>query len=438
VIWVNLIAYSAQVFLLVVLCGGLPRLLRLIAPAVQLAFWRTLLGVCLALPLVEPWAPPRAVSTRLELLQKAPQPFTLLPDVQFDPHFQVRFSYAVFAVLGMVIAAGIAIRIGWLLCGLWRLRQLRRGATGEATGFEDLQDLIGAACPILWSPDVRHPVAFGIRRPVILLPCSLQEAAPVARRAVVAHELHHVKRRDWGWILLEEVIRSVFWFHPAMWWLVSRVQLARETVVDELSILVSTARRAYLDALLTFADDSRLGSPAFSARRHLFHRVMLLSQEGGMSSIRVAFASCLLMIALAGASIGAVAAFPLYGNAVAARPPRQAVQIGIPPSTDDEFRVAVARMNPLRIGGAVKAPLKVRDVKPVYPSDAQADGVTGVVIVEILVDTEGAVSDVHLLRSIPPLDQAAVDAVRQWKFMPTLLNGEPQNVQMTVTINFTL
>ena len=89
------------------------------------------------------------------------------------------------------------------------------------------------------------------------------------------------------------MIRSVFWFHPAMWWLVSRVQLARETVVDELSILVTNARRTYLDTLLAFADDTGLASsPAFSARRHLFHRVMLLSKEGEMSSIRVAVGSC--------------------------------------------------------------------------------------------------------------------------------------------------
>ena len=109
---------------------------------------------------------------------------------------------------------------------------------------------------------------------------------------MVAHELHHVKRRDWGWVVGEELVRSVFWFHPAMWWLVSRVQLARETVVDELSILATNARRTYLDTLLAFADDSGLASsPAFSARRHLFHRVMLLSKEGEMSSIRVALGS---------------------------------------------------------------------------------------------------------------------------------------------------
>ena len=206
-------------------------------------------------------------------------------------------------------------RFGWIGLGLVRLRRLRRRATDPATGFEDLQDTIGTTPRILWSAEVRHPVTFGVRQPVVLLPIALKSADVAAQRAVVAHELHHVKRRDWSWDVAEEMIRSVFWFHPAMWWLVSRVQLARETVVDELSILVTNARRTYLDTLLAFADDTGLASsPAFSARRHLFHRVMLLSKEGEMTSIRVALGSCVLVLALGAGSWGAVTAFPLYGE----------------------------------------------------------------------------------------------------------------------------
>ena len=122
-------------------------------------------------------------------------------------------------------------------------------------------------------------------------------------------------------------MRSVFWFHPAMWWLVSRVQLARETVVDELSILVTNARRTYLDTLLAFADDTGLGSsPAFSARRHLFHRVMLLSKEGEMSSIRVAVGSGVLIVALGAGTLGRRQAFPLYGERSRRRRRRRAIQ----------------------------------------------------------------------------------------------------------------
>ncbi len=93
---------------------------------------------------------------------------------------------------------------------------------------------------------------------------------------------------------------------------------------------------------------------------------------------------------------------------------------------------------PLRVGGSIKEPRKIKDVKPVYPADAEAAGIQGVVILEAVVSPSGSVSDARVLRSVPGLDQAAVDAVRQWEFTPTLLNGVPVPVIMTVTVNFTL
>ena len=63
------------------------------------------------------------------------------------------------------------------------------------------------------------------------------------QRAVLSHELIHVQRRDWMWLVVEEVVRAVFWFHPGVWWLISRVQLAREEVVDELAMLATGTRR---------------------------------------------------------------------------------------------------------------------------------------------------------------------------------------------------
>jgi protein TonB len=91
----------------------------------------------------------------------------------------------------------------------------------------------------------------------------------------------------------------------------------------------------------------------------------------------------------------------------------------------------------VRVGGRVKAPSKIRDVKPVYPAIAQSAHVSGVVTIEATIGPEGKVIDAKVVRSIPMLDQAALDAVRQWEYTPTLLNGEPVPVLVTVTINFT-
>ena len=73
-----------------------------------------------------------------------------------------------------------------------------------------------------------------------------------------------------------------------------------------------------------------------------------------------------------------------------------------------------------------------------YPSIAQSARVQGVVIIEATIGLSGRVTDTRVLRSIPLLDQAAIDAVKQWEFTPTTLNGTAVPVIMTVTVQFTL
>ncbi len=92
----------------------------------------------------------------------------------------------------------------------------------------------------------------------------------------------------------------------------------------------------------------------------------------------------------------------------------------------------------VRVGGKIKPPKKIKDVMPAYPAPAKSAGVAGVVIIEATIGANGKVIATKVLRSVPMLDQAAVDAVRQWEFTPTLLNGAPVPVVMTVTVNFTL
>jgi periplasmic protein TonB len=93
---------------------------------------------------------------------------------------------------------------------------------------------------------------------------------------------------------------------------------------------------------------------------------------------------------------------------------------------------------PQHVGGSVRPPAKIVHVAPQYPALARASRVQGVVIIEATIDSRGNVESATVLRSIPLLDQAALDAVRQWKFTPTLLNGVAVPVIMTVTVNFEL
>ena len=90
------------------------------------------------------------------------------------------------------------------------------------------------------------------------------------------------------------------------------------------------------------------------------------------------------------------------------------------------------------MASSIRPPSKVVHVAPQYPQIARASRVQGLVIIEATIDVSGNVQSASVLRSIPLLDQAALDAVRQWKFTPTLLNGVAVPVVMTVTVNFEL
>jgi protein TonB len=93
---------------------------------------------------------------------------------------------------------------------------------------------------------------------------------------------------------------------------------------------------------------------------------------------------------------------------------------------------------PVRVGGVIRRPQIVHQVDPVYPPMALAARVQGIVIIEATISAEGAIMDARILRSVHLLDQAALDAVRQWRYEPSRLNGVAVPVIMTVTVSFTL
>lgn len=109
----------------------------------------------------------------------------------------------------------------------------------------------------------------------------------------------------------------------------------------------------------------------------------------------------------------------------------------IPPPPPPSRAVAPA---PIRVGGNIRVPSKLKDVKPVYPDAMRAAGREGVVPIEAIIGVDGTVTSVRVTTAQvhPDFAIAAVDAVRQWLFSPTLLNGQPVEVVMTVTVDFKL
>jgi protein TonB len=97
-----------------------------------------------------------------------------------------------------------------------------------------------------------------------------------------------------------------------------------------------------------------------------------------------------------------------------------------------------AQVPRVRIGGDIKPPTRIKYVMPKYPEDAKANRIQGVVFLEVVLATDGTVLSADVVRSVPELDEAALAAVREWEYTPTLLNGEPVELIMTVTISFSL
>ena len=127
--------------------------------------------------------------------------------------------------------------------------------------------------------------------------------------------------------------------------------------------------------------------------------------------------------------IGAISGPPgdALGDPLGPAPPPPTPRVVVPPAPQ-----------PVRVGSGLRPPQKIHHVAPVYPTIAQSARVSGTVILEALIAEDGSVRDVKVLRSVALLDTAAVEAVRQWRFTPTLLNGTPVQVIMTVTVTFSL
>jgi protein TonB len=97
-----------------------------------------------------------------------------------------------------------------------------------------------------------------------------------------------------------------------------------------------------------------------------------------------------------------------------------------------------AALPPVRIGGQIKTATLLHRIEPVYPDFAVQAHVQGVVILEATVNEKGEVVNVQVLRSIKLLDKAAIEAVKQWRYSPVLLNGTPRSFVLTVTLNFSI
>ena len=567
----NIAAHWVQAGILSLAAAVAIRLLNLNESSSRLAALHLTVIAIIALPLVQPW---KTVEPALEVTSSA----SVSIAAPLEIHEPVQGVVAAaswpdpsFAIVAIVMAGG-GLRLLWLLFGIIRLGRFSRAASSvptPAVAWEIESDL-AVAPRYIQQTGGRGPWTFGWIRPAVALPAGFDSLAPAFQRAVICHELVHIKRRDILVAFAEELAVAALWFHPWMWLLRARIRVAREQVVDRRVIAMLDNRDDYVRCLVDMSGHDL--APHFSQAgagmlrpRELRARVDAIFQEVHMSRTRFAVAALAFVAVTIATGLIAAAAMPLRASSLvstsndlptlvsryliadgpaapinwrAAAPPqtapesprrqinrvypeypRDALERGIkgvvivditinaagdvstaavvsgpqelrasaftaalglkytPGKSVTAMQIAFEYVlsgttwgvglrptprnvaaellraaeglkagppsNPdatgaYRIGGGLMPPKKIKDVAPVYPPIAQEARVQGVVIMEARVDEHGNVSDVRVLRSIPLLDKAAIDAVRQWQYTPTTMNGVAVPVIMTLTVNFTL
>jgi TonB family protein len=218
------------------------------------------------------------------------------------------------------------------------------------------------------------------------------------REAIACHELMHVHRRDWLFVLAEETVRSLLWFHPAVWYVLSRIQLAREQVVDSEVVRLTENRDGYLDALVEVAAHRLLPDPGgllqvpaplFLRKRHLAARVAAVLKEVSMSKSRIAARLAAVCSAMFLAARVAIWFVPFVS-------PAQTV-LDDPGVTVDAGATLLHR-----------APVR-------HPGNAN-----GTVTLEASLNSKGEVTDAHVLSGPDDLRKEALSSVLQWHYSPGL------------------
>lgn len=416
----NLVAYSVQLAVVVGAAVLLMTTLRVTSPRASLRFWQMLFAAAVLSPFGQLWMPR-------------------------DPSHEVRAAGALWSVVALegegsgqltlldgspatllvaVLAVGVVARLGWLALGLLRLRAISRESESAAAIqplASSLQRDLDVAADVRFSSDVSAPATIGVRRPVVLLPHRVQHLEPALQRAILSHELIHVRRGDWLSAMVEELWCAVLWFNPAARALASRLSLARETLVDEATIAHTRDRRAYAAALLAFSttEPRLLGATALIGRRHLQQRIDLIAQEGSMrrSSLAIRLAVVAAIVSLAGMTTMAYAPLVAAASAQSGKP----VKPGSDPS--------------------ILLPKVVHEVKPDYTREAMQAKVQGSVYLSVVVLASGEVGDITVTQSLDKehgLDDEAVKAMRQWTFEPGTQDGKPVPVEVEIEMRFTL
>ena len=291
---------------------------RLRDARVQLLGWQALLLLLLLLPWLQPWQPVAPLALEVDRGSVWLEVVSVLGGA--GPSSEVgrlteRPGTDPWSWLLTLLGAGVVVRVGWLATGVARLRRLtgRSGGTGTPEVAAELQRRIGVTARFVRSPETRTPYSFGVLAPTVVLPMAFDAMEPSFQRAILCHELVHIRRRDLVCAVVEEAVVACLWFHPWVWVIRRRIRLAREQVVDAAVVRLTGDRPAYVRCLVAVAGGRFFPSLAASMSRpgEVRVRTDTLFQEVDMSKFRLMVVTTVLCLLLGTTTWFSVSTVPL-------------------------------------------------------------------------------------------------------------------------------
>lgn len=409
----NAAVFSLQIAALIAVAAVLMAALRIRSPQPRVRIWHALLAGCLLMPALTRWqSEPPATDGTVSATSAAAGVIR----TNDDSARKLSWPFSVAESLLLLLGTGFAVRVAMLLIAVRRLRAMSRRARlvwPIPDSIERAQQAAGAHPMFCWSDEVAGPVTFGYRQPVVLLPARFTELTPAEQTSVALHEALHVRRCDWLYTAAEEVIRALLWFHPAIWFALNRIQLAREQAVDQMVVRAMRGSDEYVDALLKIAaaqiEPDLAPAPLFLKKQHLRERVITIVKGANMSAKRLAISILTLIVALPTTAFVIATYLPL----------RAAAQ-----STPADSAGVEVKTGPFKV---------LHRTAVQYPIEARDTGQEGTVIVGVTLDRNGEVTDARVVSSTGPdsLRRAALSSVLGWHFSTEPVEIAPGNRRPT-------
>lgn len=280
---------------------------------------------------------------------------------------------------------------------------------------------------IATSSRIFGPVTIGFFHKLVLLPAEMLDDMPEAElHAAIAHEFAHLRRKDFLKNLAYELLSLPVSYHPALWLVRERITETREIVCDEMAAEIS-GRNEYARSLLRLAALLVHGAPDRTPHaigildaNAFERRVMKLTQRQNELRGTRRFAVICACAALGIATCASAMALSMHVNAGS--------------STSD----TALHHDPVNVSAAEMARNKISGPVPKYPEEAKKERIQGTVVLDAIISKDGTVEELTVASGPKELQQSALEAVRQWKYKPFLLNGDAVDVKTTVNVIYSL